>query len=425
LATSKELLDTELCRLVTAGSVDDGKSTLIGRLLFDTKQILVDQLEHIEDASRRRGHDYVDLALLTDGLRAEREQGITIDVAYRSFVTPRRRFQLADAPGHVQYTRNMVTGASTADVAVILVDARKGVIEQTRRHSYITSMLELPHVVFAVNKMDLVDYSEERFDEIARELAGLDAMLGLHDTLAIPMSALKGDNVVDRTDAMPWFSGPTLLEHLETLELAGDRNLNDRRFPVQWVIRPMADEHHDYRGYAGQVAGGVWRAGDEVVVLPSGLRTRVAAIDTADGEIGEALPGQSVTIRLEDDVDVSRGDLLADPVDPAIAARELTARVCWMTERPLEDRARLLVKHTTRTVPARVDEILSVVEIETLVDRPAPGKLELNDLGVVRFRLAEPLAIDPYARNRATGAFVLIDESTNETVGAGMVVSAS
>jgi sulfate adenylyltransferase large subunit len=425
LATSKELLDTELCRLVTAGSVDDGKSTLIGRLLFDTKQILVDQLEHIEDASRRRGHDYVDLALLTDGLRAEREQGITIDVAYRSFVTPRRRFQLADAPGHVQYTRNMVTGASTADVAVILVDARKGVIEQTRRHSYITSMLELPHVVFAVNKMDLVDYSEERFDEIARELAGLDAMLGLHDTLAIPMSALKGDNVVDRTDAMPWFSGPTLLEHLETLELAGDRNLNDRRFPVQWVIRPMADEHHDYRGYAGQVAGGVWRAGDEVVVLPSGLRTRVAAIDTADGEIGEALPGQSVTIRLEDDVDVSRGDLLADPVDPAIAARELTARVCWMTERPLEDRARLLVKHTTRTAPARVDEILSVVEIETLVDRPAPGKLELNDLGVVRFRLAEPLAIDPYARNRATGAFVLIDESTNETVGAGMVVSAS
>jgi sulfate adenylyltransferase large subunit len=411
--------------MVTAGSVDDGKSTLIGRLLFDTKQILVDQLEHIEDASRRRGHDYVDLALLTDGLRAEREQGITIDVAYRSFVTPRRRFQLADAPGHVQYTRNMVTGASTADVAVILVDARKGVIEQTRRHSYITSMLELPHVVFAVNKMDLVDYSEERFDEIARELAGLDAMLGLHDTMAIPLSALKGDNVVDRTDAMPWFAGPTLLEHLETLELAGDRNLNDRRFPVQWVIRPMADEHHDYRGYAGQVAGGVWRAGDDVVVLPSGLRSRVAAVDTAGGEIDEALPGQSVTIRLEDDVDVSRGDLLADPTDSAIAARELTARVCWMTEKPLEERARLLVKHTTRTVPARVEEIVSVVEIETLVERPAPGKMELNDLGVVRFRLAEALAVDPYARNRATGAFVLIDESTNDTVGAGMVVSAS
>jgi sulfate adenylyltransferase large subunit len=358
LATSKAFLDTELLRLVTAGSVDDGKSTLIGRLLFDTKQILVDQLEHIEDASRRRGHDYVDLALLTDGLRAEREQGITIDVAYRSFVTPRRRFQLADAPGHVQYTRNMVTGASTADVAVILVDARKGVIEQTRRHSYIVSMLDVPHVVYAVNKMDLVEFSEERFDEIGRELADLGAQLGLHDEQVIPMSALRGDNVVERTDAMPWYAGTTLLEHLETVELAADRNVHDRRFPVQWVVRPMADEHHDYRGYAGQVAGGVWRVGDEVVVLPSGARSRVAAIDGADGE---AIPGQSVTILLEDDVDVSRGDLLADPDRAPLAARELTARVSWMAERPLADRARLLIKHTTRTVPARVEEIVSVV----------------------------------------------------------------
>jgi sulfate adenylyltransferase large subunit len=422
MATSKELLDTELLRLVTAGSVDDGKSTLIGRLLYDTKQILVDQLEHIEDASRRRGYDYVDLALLTDGLRAEREQGITIDVAYRSFVTPRRRFQLADAPGHVQYTRNMVTGASTADVAVILVDARQGVIEQTRRHSYITSMLELPHVVYAVNKMDLVDYSEERFDEIARELDALGARLGLHDAKAIPISALKGDNVVDRTDAMPWYAGPTLLDHLETLEIAGDRNTEDRRFPVQWVIRPMADEYHDYRGYAGQIASGIWRVGDEVVVLPSGLRSRVSGIDGADGE---ALPGQSVTILLDDDVDVSRGDLLADPEQPPVAAREVTARVCWMTERPLEDRTRLLVKHTTRTVPARVDEIVSVVDIHTLEDRARPGKMELNDLGVVRFRLAEPIVVDPYARNRATGAFILIDDATNETVGAGMVVDAA
>jgi len=421
LATSKEFLDTELLRLVTAGSVDDGKSTLIGRLLFDTKQILVDQLEHIEDASRRRGHDYVDLALLTDGLRAEREQGITIDVAYRSFVTPRRRFQLADAPGHVQYTRNMVTGASTADVAVILVDARKGVIEQTRRHSYITAILETPHVVYAVNKMDLVDYSEERFDEIARELADLTSRLGVHDETAIPISALKGDNVVERTDAMPWYAGSTLLEHLETVELADDRNNDDRRFPVQWVIRPMADEHHDYRGYAGRVAGGVWRAGDEVVVLPSGLRSRVAAVDGAE----EALPGQSVTIRLEDDVDVSRGDLLADPAQAPVVARELTARVSWMSERPLEDRARLLVKHTTRTVPARVEELVSVVEIATLEEHAGPGRLELNDLGVVRFRLAEPLVVDPYAQNRATGAFILIDESTNDTVGAGMVVDAS
>ncbi len=425
MATSKEFLDAELLRIVTAGSVDDGKSTLIGRLLYDTKQILVDQLEHIEDASRRRGHDYVDLALLTDGLRAEREQGITIDVAYRSFVTPRRRFQLADAPGHVQYTRNMVTGASNADVAVILVDARKGVIEQTRRHSYIVSMLELPHVVYAVNKMDLVAFSEQRFEEIVLELEGLSAQLGLRDPRPIPVSALKGDNVVDRTDSMPWYDGPTLLEYLETVELSGDRNHDDRRFPVQWVVRPMADSHHDYRGYAGQVAGGDWHPGDEVVVLPSGQRSRVAAIDYGDVELAEALPGQSVTIRLADDVDVSRGDLIADWADPPIAARELVARVCWMTERPLENKARLLVKQTTRTVPARVDEVLSVVEIETLEDRFAPGKMELNDLGVVRFRLAEPLVVDPYVRNRSTGAFILIDESTNDTVGAGMVVEAS
>jgi bifunctional enzyme CysN/CysC len=424
MATSKEFLDTELLRLVTAGSVDDGKSTLIGRLLFDTKQILVDQLEHIEDASRRRGHDYVDLALLTDGLRAEREQGITIDVAYRSFVTPRRRFQLADAPGHVQYTRNMVTGASTADVAVILVDARKGVIEQTRRHSYITAILETPHVVYAVNKMDLVDFSEERFDEIAIELAELTSQLGLHDETAIPVSALKGDNVVERTDAMPWYAGPTLLEHLETVEIFGDRNTQDRRFPVQWVIRPMADEHHDYRGYAGRVASGIWRAGDEVVILPSGARSTVASVDAAGEVLEDALPGQSVTIRLEDDVDVSRGDLLADPEQPPVTAREVTARVSWMSEKPLEERARLLIKHTTRTVPARAEELVSVVDILTLTDQASPEKLELNDLGVVRFRLAEPLAVDPYARNRTTGAFILIDESTNDTVGAGMVIEA-
>src|SRR4051812_3671561 len=415
-------MSTELLRLVTAGSVDDGKSTLIGRLLYDTKQILVDQLEHIEDASRRRGHDYVDLALLTDGLRAEREQGITIDVAYRSFVTPRRRFQLADAPGHVQYTRNMVTGASTADVAVVLVDARQGVIEQTRRHSYIVSMLELPHVVYAVNKMDLVGYSEERFDEIVRDLSELASQLHVRDPAMIPISALKGDNVVEKTDAMPWYAGTTLLDHLESIELAADLNVADRRFPVQWVIRPMADEHHDYRGYAGQVAGGTWRVGDAVVVLPSGHRSSVAAVD---GAVDEAIPGQSVTIRLADDIDVSRGDLLADPDNLPVVAREVTARVCWMSERPVEDRARVLVKHTTRTVAARVEEIVSVVDIATLENRPSPGRMELNDLGVVRFRLAEPLAVDPYAQNRATGAFVLVDEATNETVGAGMVVEAS
>jgi sulfate adenylyltransferase large subunit len=421
LSTARTFENTQLLRLVTAGSVDDGKSTLIGRLLYDTKQILVDQLEQIEDASRRRGHDYVDLALLTDGLRAEREQGITIDVAYRSFVTPRRRFQLADAPGHVQYTRNMVTGASTADVAVVLVDARQGVIEQTRRHSYIVAMLELPHVVYAINKMDLVEYAESRFDEISRELDALTTRLGIHDAKAIPISALKGDNVVDRTDMMEWYAGPTLLEHLEAVELTGDRNLDDRRFPVQWVVRPMADEFHDYRGYAGQVAGGVWRPGDDVVVLPSGARSRVARVD---GAAEDALPGESVTILLEDDVDVSRGDLLADPERPPIVARELTANVCWMTERPLEERSRLLVKQTTRTVTARIEEIVSVIDIATLENRAIPGKMELNDLGVVKLRLAEPLAVDPFARNRATGAFILIDEATNDTVGAGMVVDA-
>jgi sulfate adenylyltransferase large subunit len=319
----------------------------------------------------------------------------------------------------------MVTGASTADVAVILVDARKGVIEQTRRHSYITAILETPHVVYAVNKMDLVDFSEERFDEIARELADLITQLGVRDETAIPVSALKGDNVVERTDAMPWYAGPTLLEHLETVEIFGDRNHDDRRFPVQWVIRPMAEEHHDYRGYAGRVASGVWRAGDEVVVLPSGLRSRVASVDAAGEQLEDALPGQSVTIRLEDDIDVSRGDLLADPEQPPVTARELTARVSWMSEKPLEDRARLLIKQTTRTVPARAEEILSVVDILTLQDEPSPGRLGLNDLGVVRFRLAEPLAVDPYARNRSTGAFILIDESTNDTVGAGMVVEAA
>jgi len=418
-------MHTELLRLVTAGSVDDGKSTLIGRLLYDTKQIMVDQLEHIEDASRRRGHDYVDLALLTDGLRAEREQGITIDVAYRSFVTPRRRFQLADAPGHVQYTRNMVTGASTAEVAVILVDARKGVIEQTRRHSYIAAMLAIPHVTYAVNKMDLVDFSPERFAEIEADLGRLAERLGLHDVRLIPISALRGDNVVDRTEAMPWYEGPTLLEHLETVEIAGDRNLEDRRFPVQWVIRPMAEEHHDYRGYAGQVAGGVWRAGDEVVVLPSGLRSRVAAVETLDGPIEAAASPQSVTIRLEGDVDVSRGDLLADPERPPIVARELTAHLCWMSERPLEPRARLGVKHTTRNARAIVEELVSVVDMDTLDDRPSPERLELNDLAVVRLRLAEPLVVDSYERNPPTGAFILIDESSNDTVAAGMVLAAS
>jgi sulfate adenylyltransferase large subunit len=429
LATSEQLLATELVRLVTAGSVDDGKSTLIGRLLYDTKQILVDQLEHIEETSKRRGDGYVNLALLTDGLRAEREQGITIDVAYRSFVTPRRRFQLADAPGHVQYTRNMVTGASTADVAIILVDARKGVIEQTRRHSYIAAILGTPHVVVAVNKMDLAEFSEERFREIEQELRETSERLGLRDVRVIPISALRGDNVVERgpegENAMPWYDGPTLLEHLETVEIAGDRDLDHRRFPVQWVIRPISDEHHDYRGYAGQVAGGVWQAGDDVIVLPSGRRSTVASVETADVPLDLAIPGQSITVRLADDVDVSRGDMLADPDQAPTVARELEATVCWMAEKPLEPRAKLAIKHTTRTVRAIVDELISVVDIHTLEDRPGPERLELNDIARVRLRLSEPLAVDPYADNRATGAFILIDEATNDTVAAGMITSAA
>jgi sulfate adenylyltransferase large subunit len=419
------MLSTELLRLVTCGSVDDGKSTLIGRLLYDSKQIMADQLEHIEQTSARRGDGYVNLALLTDGLRAEREQGITIDVAYRSFVTPRRRFQLADAPGHVEYTRNMVTGASTAEVAVVLVDARKGVIEQTRRHSYIASILGIPHVVVAVNKMDLVEFSQRRFAELEAELQDLADQLGVPDLRAIPISALQGDNVVEATASMPWYEGPTLLEYLETLEIASDRNLDDRRFPVQWVIRPMNDAHHDYRGYAGQVASGTWRAGDEVVVLPSGRRTRVAAVETADGPLEEATPPMSVTIRLEDDLDVGRGDLLADPERPPAVARALEARVCWMSERPLTPGTRLVLKQTTRTVRAVADELLSVVDIETLTEIERPAQLELNDIARVGLRLAEPLAVDPYVANRTTGAFILIDESTNETVGAGMVLHSS
>ena len=417
---------TDLLRLVTAGSVDDGKSTLIGRLLYDSKQIMVDQMEHIEDASRRRGHATVDLALLTDGLRAEREQGITIDVAYRSFVTPRRRFLLADAPGHVQYTRNMVTGASTADVAVILLDARQGVVEQTRRHAYIAAILEIPHVVFAVNKMDLVDFSQARFDEIVTQLERLNTQLGTHDPKAIPMSALRGDNVVEGcAESMPWWDAPPLLEFLEQIQIATDRNLEDRRFPVQWVIRPMSDEHHDYRGYAGRVASGIWQAGDEVVVLPSGLRSRVEAVENADGPLAAAVPPMSITMRLADDVDVSRGNMLADPARPPVVAREVEARVCWMSERPLEARAKIGVKHTTRTVRALIDELVSVVDISTLESIAGPAKLDLNDIGIVRLRLSEPLCVDAYADNRETGAFILIDEATNETVGAGMIVGAT
>ena len=416
--------ETELLRLVTCGSVDDGKSTLLGRLLYDTKQVMADQLEHVEEWSERRGDGYVNLALLTDGLRAEREQGITIDVAYRSFVSPTRRFQLADAPGHVQYTRNMVTGASTADVAVVLVDARKGVSEQTRRHTYISATLGIPHLVFAVNKMDLVDFDEARFREITTDLEALCAHLGVRDAVAVPISALTGDNVVERSERMAWWTEGTFLEHLERIEIAADRDTSHRRFPVQWVIRPMSDEHHDYRGYAGEVAGGEWRAGDDVVVLPSGLRTTVASVETHDGPLAVAVPGQAVVVRLADAIDVARGDVLCDPADPPVVARELEATVCWMSERPVRPGARLAVKHTTRWGRAILDEIVSVLDVGSL-EQVAAEQLALNDLARVRLRLAAPLMVDPYDVNRATGAFILVDEATNETVGAGMALSAS
>ena len=421
---TRDAASTELLRLVTCGSVDDGKSTLIGRLLYDTKQVMADQLEHVEETSERRGDGYVNLALLTDGLRAEREQGITIDVAYRSFVTPTRRFQLADAPGHVQYTRNMVTGASTADVAVVLLDARRGVIEQTTRHTYIASMLGIPHIVYAVNKLDLVEYEEGPFRAIEVELDALSERLGVRDAFAIPIAALPGDNVVEPSERLAWWDGGTFLERLETIEIAADRDATHRRFPVQWVIRPMSDEHHDFRGYAGEVAGGEWRAGDDVVVLPSGRTTTVASVETHDGPLEVAVQGQSVVVRLAEALDVSRGDLLSDPADRPVAARELEATVCWLSERPAPTGARLAIKHTTRWSRAILDEVLSVLDVETLEDVPAQG-LALNDLARVRLRLAGPLLVDPYDRNRQMGSFVLVDEATNETVGAGMIRTAS
>ena len=412
----------ELLRVATAGSVDDGKSTLIGRLLHDTRSILDDQLDAVELTSRERGDGRLDFALLTDGLRAEREQGITIDVAYRFFATARRSFILADTPGHVRYTRNMVTGASTADVAIVLIDARHGVVEQSKRHAFIASLLGVPHLVAAVNKMDLVDWDELEFEAIAGDIADFGRRVGLPDIAAIPISALNGDNVVERSDAAPWYDGPPLLEYLEEVDVAADRQVFDSaRLPVQWVVRPHDDAHHDYRGHAGQVAGGVLRAGDEVVVQPQGARTRIARIDTFDGPVEEAFPPMSVTVLLEDDLDVTRGDLLCAADAPAQVARDVRADVCWLDDAPARPSARYLIKHTTRTTRAELTRIEHRVEIESLRTESDPGTLELNDIGRVTLRTAAPLAVDPYADSRATGSFILIDEATNATVAAGMI----
>ncbi len=415
----------DLLRFATAGSVDDGKSTLIGRLLLDSKAIFEDQLEAVEATSQSRGYDYTDLALLTDGLRSEREQGITIDVAYRYFATPQRKFIIADTPGHVQYTRNMVTGASTADLGLVLVDARQGLTEQSRRHAVILSLLRVPHLVLAVNKMDLVDYSQEVYDGIHREFTAFATKLNVPDLEVIPISALQGDNVVERSKNMDWYSGPTLMYHLENVHVASDRDLVDARFPVQYVVRPKSDEFHDYRGYAGQVAGGVFKPGDEVVALPSGMTSKIAGIDLFDKEIDEAFPPMSVTIRLEDDVDVSRGDMLARPQNAPKPSQDIDAMICWMTTAPLKPRQKLAIKHTTRTGRALVKDIQYRLDVNTLHRDQETKELGVNEIGRVQLRTTVPLLCDPYSKNRTTGSFILIDEATGVTVGAGMINTGS
>ncbi|MFF5128767.1 sulfate adenylyltransferase subunit 1 [Streptomyces syringium] len=424
MSTSIDPAATSLLRFATAGSVDDGKSTLVGRLLHDSKSVLADQLEAVERASLGRGQQAPDLALLTDGLRAEREQGITIDVAYRYFATPRRRFILADTPGHVQYTRNMVTGASTAELAVVLVDARNGVVEQTRRHAAVAALLRVPHVVLAVNKMDLVDYAEPVFADIAEEFTAYAASLGVPDVTAVPISALAGDNVVTPSAHMDWYGGPTVLEHLESVPVVADPTGDPARFPVQYVIRPQTPEHRDYRGYAGQLASGVLRVGEDVTVLPSGRRSTIAGIDALGSQVDVAWAPQSVTLRLADDLDVSRGDLIAPTTGVPALTRDVEATVCHVADRPLRVGDRVLLKHTTRTVKAIVKDIPSRLTLGDLSQHPAPGELAANDIGRVVLRTAEPLALDAYADSRRTGSFLLVDPADGTTLTAGMAGAA-
>ncbi len=412
----------DLLRLATAGSVDDGKSTLIGRLLYDSKAIFEDQLAAVEATSAARGDEYTDLALLVDGLRAEREQGITIDVAHRYFTTPRRNFIIADTPGHIQYTRNMVTGASTADLAIVLVDARKGVLEQSRRHTFISSLLRIPHLVVAVNKMDLVDYDRDVFEAVRADLSGFAAKLDIADLTFIPISALNGDNVVERSANMPWYAGSTLLHHLEEVHIASDRNLIDVRFPVQYVIRPQQREMPDYRGYAGTVAGGVLKPGDEVVALPSGFSTHITAIETADGPVPEAYAPMSVTIRLDDEIDISRGDMLCRPANRPTVGQDIDAMVCWLGDATkLTVGGKYAIKHTTRWARALVTSLDYKLNINTLHRDESAEGLGLNDIGRIRLRTTVPLFFDEYRRNRTTGSFILVDETTHATVAAGMI----
>jgi bifunctional enzyme CysN/CysC len=416
----------ELLRFATAGSVDDGKSTLIGRLLYDSKQVFEDQLEAVEATSLARGDDYTNLALLTDGLRAEREQGITIDVAYRYFATPKRKFIIADTPGHTQHTRNMVTGCSTADLVILLVDARVGPTEQTRRHATVASLLGIRHLLVAINKMDLVDYSKARFEEIRREIDNFATRLLVTDITCIPMSALKGDNVVDRSLEMSWYDGPSMLHHLEEVHISSDRNLIDLRFPVQRVVRPIADNGlRDFRGYAGSVASGVLEVGDEVVVLPSGFSSRIESIETADGPLPEAYPPMSVVVRLADDLDISRGDMLCRPHNQPNVGQDISAMVCWMAEAPLRSGAKFAIKHTTRWGRALVKDLQYRLDVNTLHRDQQSGELGLNDIGRINLRTTVPLFFDEYRSNRTTGSFILVEESSNATVGAGMILRAS
>ena len=415
-------LNMELLRFTTAGSVDDGKSTLIGRLLYDSKAIFEDQLEAIEKASINRGEEHVNLALLTDGLRAEREQGITIDVAYRYFATPKRKFIIADTPGHIQYTRNMVTGASTANAAITLIDARNGVVEQTLRHAYIAALLQIPHLIICVNKMDLVDYSEKVFENIRQNFENVASKLDIKDIRFIPLSALKGDNVVERSGNMNWYDGPTLMYLLENLHISSDRNFTDPRFPVQYVIRPQSDEFHDYRGYAGRIAGGIFKHGDNVTVLPSGLTSKIKSIDTMKGSVELVFPPQSVTLTLEDDIDISRGDMIVNSSNLPQVGQDITMMVCWLNEKPMQTGVKYHLKHTTKDVKCIVKEIHYKMNINNLEKDFEDKHIGLNEIAQVSIRTTQPLCYDSYRKNRTTGSLIFIEEGTNETVCAGMIV---
>lgn len=419
---SQGYLNMELLRFTTAGSVDDGKSTLIGRLLYDSKSIFEDQLENIKIASEKKGEEYMNLALLTDGLRAEREQGITIDVAYRYFQTPMRKFIIADTPGHIQYTRNMVTGASTANLAIVLVDARKGIIEQTKRHSFIASLLKIPHLVICVNKMDLVDYQEKVFEQIKADFKNFAGKLEVQDVHFIPISALNGDNVVERSKNMDWYQGPTLLYLLETIHIGSDYNLRDCRFPVQYIIRPQSTEFHDYRGYAGRIAGGIFKPGDKVMVLPSGFISKIKAIDTLNGPLDEAFPPMSVTILLEDEIDISRGYMIVREHNAPKTGQDIDVMVCWMNEKKLQTNGKYTIKHTTKDTRCVIKQVLYKVDINTLHRNKNDLEVGLNDIARISIRTMHPLFYDSYKINRITGSIIIIDEGTNETVGSGMII---